>query len=56
MSPIGKAGHAFSLIENGILKTDEKDKANICNGQFQAALTGEADSDPPQKGLVRSHP
>ena len=27
------------LRENGILKTDTKEKANICNRQFQSALT-----------------
>ena len=30
------------LNENGILKTDTKEKANICNGQFQAVYTCEA--------------
>ena len=39
-----------SLRENGILKTDTKEKANICNRKFQSAFTGEADSDPPPKG------
>ena len=38
-----------SLRENGILKTDTKEKANICNRQFQSAFTCEADSDPPSK-------
>ena len=28
-----------SLRENGILKTDSKEKANICNRQFQSAFT-----------------
>ena len=28
-----------TLRENGILKTDTVDKANICNGQFQSAFT-----------------
>ena len=36
-----------SLRENGILKTDSKEKAYICNRQFQSALTREDDSDPP---------
>ena len=36
--------------ENGILKTDSKEKANICNRQFQSAFTREGDSDPPSKG------
>ena len=27
-----------------------KEKANICNRQFQSALTREGDSDPPSKG------
>ena len=39
-----------SLRENGILKTDTKDKADICNRQFQSAFTREDDSDPPPKG------
>ena len=36
-----------SLRENGILKTDTKEKANIGFRQFQSAFTGEGDSDPP---------
>ena len=40
----------ISLRENGILKTDSKEKANICNRQFQSAFTCEDDSDPPSKG------
>ena len=39
----------ISLRENGILKTDSKENANICNQQFQAAFTHEADSDLPSK-------
>ena len=39
-----------SLRENGILKTDTKEKANICNQQFQSAFACEGDSDPPSKG------
>ena len=39
-----------SLRENGILKTDTKEKADICNRQFQSAFTREADSDPPSIG------
>ena len=39
-----------SLRENGILKTDTKEKAVICNRQFQSAFTREDDSDPPSKG------
>ena len=35
-----------SLRENGILKTDTKEKADICNRQFQSAFTREDDSDP----------
>ena len=38
------------LRENGILKIDTKEKADICNRQFQSAFTREADSDPPSKG------
>ena len=41
-----------SLRENGILKTDTKEKKNnICYRQFQSAFTGEGDSDPPSKGV-----
>ena len=39
-----------SLRENGILKTDTVDKANICNKQFQSAFTCETDSEIPSKG------
>ena len=39
-----------SLRENENLKTDTKEKANICYRQFQSAFTGEGDSDPPSKG------
>ena len=39
-----------SLRENGILKADTKEKADICNRQFKSAFTREADSDPPSKG------
>ena len=39
-----------SLRENGILKTDSKEKANICNRQFQSAFTHKEDFDPPSKG------
>ena len=39
-----------SLRENGILKTDTKEKASICNRQFQSAFTRQGDSDPPSKG------
>ena len=39
-----------SLRENGILKTDSKEKANICHRQFQSAFTREDDSDPTSKG------
>ena len=38
------------LRENGILKTDSKEKANICNRLFQSAFTRKNDSDPPFKG------
>ena len=31
-----------TLIENGILKTDTLDKANICNKQFQSAFIRES--------------
>ena len=36
--------------ENGILKTDTLDKANICIKQFQSAFTRESDSEIPCKG------
>ena len=39
-----------SLRENGTLKTDTKEKADICNRQFQSVFTCEADSDLPSKG------
>ena len=45
--------HAFgitSLRENGILKTDSNEIANICNRQFQSAFTREDDSDTPSEG------
>ena len=39
-----------ALREIGILKTDTKEKANICYRKFQSAFTGDGDSDPPSKG------
>ena len=39
-----------SLRENGILKTDTLNKANICNKQFESAFTRESDSEIPCKG------
>ena len=39
-----------SLRENGILKTDTVDKANICDKQFQSAFTSETDPEIPSKG------
>ena len=39
-----------SLRENGILKTDILDKANICNRQFESAFTRETDTEIPSKG------
>ena len=39
-----------SLRENGILKTDTFDKANICNKQFESVFTRESDSEIPCKG------
>ena len=38
------------MRENGVLKTDTVDKANICNRQFQSAFTYEADTEIPLKG------
>ena len=39
-----------SLRENKIPKTNTKEKAKICNRQFLAAFTREADFDLPSKG------
>ena len=39
-----------TLRENGILKTDTLDKANISNRQFQSAFTRESDDEIPSKG------
>ena len=39
-----------SLRENGMLKTDTFDKANICNKQFESVFTRESDSEIPCKG------
>ena len=39
-----------SLRENGILKTDTLDKANICNRQFESAFNSESDTEIPSKG------
>ena len=39
-----------TLRENGILKTDTLDKANICNRQFQSAFTRESNDEIPSKG------
>ena len=35
-------------------KTDTKDKANVCNMQFQSAFMRETGSGQPSKGLVHS--
>ena len=45
-----------SLRENGILKTDTLDKANICNRQFESALTRESDTEIPSKGTSPFNP
>ena len=45
--------HYSNLPQNihcRILKTDSKEKANICNRPFQLAFTREGGSDPPSKG------
>ena len=42
-----------SLRKNEILETDTKDKANVCNRQFQLTFTREGDVDPPSKGASR---
>ena len=39
-----------TLRENGILKTDTLDKANICKRQFQSAFTRKSDPEIPSKG------
>ena len=39
-----------TLRENGILKTDTLDKANVCNRQFQSAFTRESNDEIPAKG------
>ena len=39
-----------SLRGNGILKTDPRDKANVCNKQFQSWFTRETDGELPSKG------
>ena len=39
-----------TLRENGILKTDTLDKANICNRQFQSAFTRGSNDEIPSKG------
>ena len=39
-----------SLRENGILKKESRDKANICNKKFQSAFTRETDGELPSKG------
>ena len=39
-----------TLRENGILKTDTIDKANICNRQFQSAFTHKSDDEISSKG------
>ena len=45
-----------SLRENGILKTETKYKANICNAQFQSAFTREPTSTFLQKVRALSSP
>ena len=45
-----------SLRENGILKTDTLDKANICNRQFESAFTRESDTEIPSKGTIPFSP
>ena len=47
---IFEASGINTLRENGILKTDTLDKANICNRQFQSAFTRESDDEIPSKG------
>ena len=45
-----------SRRENRILKTETKEKADICNWQFQSAFTREAYSDQPSKGASQFSP
>ena len=45
-----------SLRENGILKTDTLDKANIYNRQFESAFTRESDTEIPSKGTSPFNP
>ena len=42
--------------ENGILKTDMLDKANICNIHFQSAVKRESDTAIPSKGTSPFNP
>ena len=41
-----------SLRENGILKTDPLDRANVCNKLFQSAFTCESDIEIPSKDTI----
>ena len=43
-------GNRILKTDSRILKTDSKEKANICNRQFQSAFLREDVSDPPSKG------
>ena len=52
MSGIYNNGHCVMPWKSGKIK----EKADICNRQFQSAFTREADSDHPQKGPVHSPP
>ena len=49
-SPKKDAFGITTLRENGILKTDTLDKANICNRQFHSAFTRELDTHILSKG------
>ena len=43
--------HRLKLYVGAVIESeDTKEKADICNRQFQSAFTREANSDPPSKG------
>ena len=49
-SPKNDAFGINTLRENGILKNDTLDRANICNRQFQSAFTRESNAEIPFRG------
>ena len=48
---VPQEGRVWDLRQNGILKTDTLDKANICNRQFESAFTLKS----PQKEIPFTH-